>query len=120
MKKNIIINKRKNNEELEKEYLKSELKAKIKEELKKHKEEQQILLKENKQNIIDFIIDNKDSIRVEDLKISEPFYKCYRKKGKCIICNSLSNIICTNCCNNHKEIWLCTNHWQQHAIEKHE
>ena len=19
-----------------------------------------------------------------------------------------------------KEVWLCTNHWQQHAIEKHE
>ena len=68
--------------------------------------------KENsRQNIIDFIINNKDSIRIEDLKISEPFYKCYREKGNCIICNSLSNIICTNCCNNHNvnnEVWLCT------------
>ena len=69
----------------------------MKEELKKHKEEQQILLKENKQNIIDFIIDNKDSIRIEDLKIYEPIYKCYREKGNCHICNSLSNIICKNC-----------------------
>jgi hypothetical protein len=86
------------------------------------KEQQQILLsKENsRQTIIDFIIDNKNSIRVEDLKISEPFYKCYRKKGNCIICNNLSNIICTNYCNSHEEIWLCTNHWQQHKIEKHE
>ena len=32
----------------------------------------------------------------------------------------LSNIICKNCSNNHKEIWLCTNHWQEHEIEKHE
>ena len=45
---------------------------KIKEELEKVIREQQILLKENKQNIIDFILDNKDSIRVEDLKIYEP------------------------------------------------
>ena len=94
----------------------------IKEELEKSDREEQILLKENnRQNIIDdFIFNNQDSIRVEDLKISEPFYKCYRKKGNCIICNNLSNIICTNCCNSHEEIWLCTNHWQQHKIEKHE
>ena len=31
------------------------------------------------------------------LKISEPIYKCYRKKGHCHICNSLSNIICMSC-----------------------
>ena len=30
--------------------------------------EQQILLKNNKQTIIDFIVGNKDSIRIEDLK----------------------------------------------------
>ena len=92
----------------------------MKEELKKHKEEQLILLKENKQNIIDFIIDNKDSIRIEDLKIYEPIYKCYREKGNCQICNSLSNIICKNCNNYNKENWLCINHWQQHAIENHD
>ena len=32
----------------------------MKEELKKHKEEQLILLRDNKQNIIDFIVYNKD------------------------------------------------------------
>ena len=89
------------------------------EELKKHEEEQLILLKENKQNIIDLLSANKDSIRVEDLKINEPFYKCYCEKGNCIICNSLSNIICKNCDDNHKEIWLCINHWQQHTIDQH-
>ena len=87
-------------------------------------EEQQTLLREDKiHNIVDFIIDNKDSIRVEDLKISEPFYKCYREKGNCHICNSLSNIICMSCSSHNyikEEIWLCTNHWQQHEIEKHE
>jgi hypothetical protein len=52
----------------------------MKEEIGKHKEEQLILLKEYKQNIIDFLSGNKDSIRVEDLKIYEPIYKCYQKK----------------------------------------
>ena len=109
--------------ELDNEHLKLDLKAKIKEELEKsNKEQQKILLnKENsRQNIIDFIINNKDSIRIEDLKISEPFYKCYREKGNCIICNSLSNIICINCNNYNKGIWLCADHWKRHAIENHD
>ena len=42
-------------------------------------------------NIIGFIIVNKNSIRIKDLKIIESFYKYYRNKGNCIICNSLSN-----------------------------
>ena len=100
------------------EKLLSNLKAKIKEDLEEQGKEQQILLKENKQNIIDFIIGNKESIKIEDLKIYGLVYKCYRKKGNCQICNSSTNIICKNC-NNYKEIWLCTNHWQQHAIGKH-
>jgi hypothetical protein len=103
------------------EKLISNLKEQIKDELEKQEKEQQILLKENKQNIIDFIVGNKDSIRIEDLKIYEPVYKCYREKGNCIICNTLTNIICTSCSNNsnhmnNKEIWLCTNHWQEHAL----
>ena len=96
------------------------LQSRIQEELKKQEKEQQILLKENKQNVIDFIIDNKDAIKDEDLKIYEPIYKCCREKGNCYICNNSTNIICKN--TNHsniKEVWLCTNHWKQHAIEKH-
>ena len=98
------------------------LNTKIKEEFEKSNREQKILLKENKQNIIDFIIDNKDSIRVEDLKIYERIYKCYRTKGHCFYCNFITNIICKNCHNNYhynNEVWLCTKHWQEHAIEKH-
>ena len=106
-------------EEVDNKNLKLNLKTKIKEELKKSDKEQLILLKDNKQNIIDFIIYNKDSIRVEDLKIYEPVYKCYREKGKCQICNRLSNIICKSCNNYTKEILLCINHWKQHAIENH-
>jgi hypothetical protein len=104
------------------EQIKNKLKEQIREKLQKQNEEEQQILsnKENRKNIIDFIVDNKNSIRVEDLKIYEPFYKCYREKGNCHICNTASNIICTNCCNSHKEIWLCTKHWQQHEIEKHE
>jgi hypothetical protein len=107
-------------EELENENLKPELKTKRKEELKKHKTEQLMLLKNNKQNIIDFIINNIDSIRIEDLKIYEPIYKCYRKKGHCHICNSLSNIVSIGYRNyNNREVWFCINHWQQYTREKH-
>ena len=52
---------------------------KINEELEKSHREQLILLKQNKQTIIDFLLGNKDSIRIEDLKIYEPIYQCYRK-----------------------------------------
>jgi hypothetical protein len=94
-----------------------------KEEFKKHKEEQLILLKKNKQNIVDFIIDNKDSIRIEDLKIYESIYKCYREKGNCHVCNRLTNIICKNYHNNsyhnNNEVWLCIYHWKQYKIENH-
>jgi hypothetical protein len=111
-------------EEIDNDNIKLDLNAKMKEELKKHKEEQLLLLKENKQNIIDFIIDNKDSIRIEDLKSYEPIYKCYREKGHCFYCNTITNIICKNCHNNNyyhnnKEVWLCTNHWQEHGLEHH-
>jgi hypothetical protein len=105
-----------NNHQLEKEgidnyNIKVDPNTKIKEEFEKSKREQKILLKENKQNIIDFILDNKESIKIEDLKIYEPIYKCYREKGHCIYCNTTTNIICKNCSNynynNNKEIWLC-------------
>jgi hypothetical protein len=106
--------------ELDIEYLNSNLNTK--EEIRKHKDEQLILVKENKQMIIDFLLDDRDSIRIEDLKIYEPIYKCYREKGNCHICNNLSNIICKNCNHNqrnYKEVWLCTNHWQEHLVKNH-
>ena len=103
------------------ENLKPELKIQMKE-FKKNKEEQLILLKENKQNIVDFIIYNKDEIKIEDLKIYEPIYKCYRRKDHCHICNTLTNIICkkyhNNNYHNNKELWLCASHWQEQIIEK--
>jgi hypothetical protein len=77
------------------------------------------MLKDNKQIVIDFLSANKESIKIEDLKIYEPVYKCYREKGHCNICNSLTNIICIICSNKNKEVWLCINHWLQHAIENH-
>jgi hypothetical protein len=109
--------------EINNENLKSELKIQMKEEFKKYNKEQLTLLKENKQHIVDFIIDNRDSIRIEDLKTYEPIYKCYRKKGNCLYCKTISNIICRNSSNynynNNKDFWLCTNHWQQHSIGNH-
>jgi hypothetical protein len=103
------------------ENLKADFEDKIKEEFEKSVREQLILLKESRQDIIDFLSGNKDSIKIEDLKIYEPVYKCYREKGNCIICNTISNIICINCCNhyNNEEIWVCTSHWQKHRIENH-
>ena len=46
--------------------MKPKLNIQMKEEFKQHQEEQLILLKENKQNIMDFLLDNKDSIRIEE------------------------------------------------------
>ena len=89
-----------------------------KEELEKSHREQLTLLKNHKQNIIDFLLRNKDSIRIEDLKICEPIYKCYRQKRNCYICKSLTNIICTNC-KDQKECWLCNCHWKQHRTDNH-
>jgi hypothetical protein len=106
---------------LNNEKLTSNLKAQIKYELEEQEKEQQILLKQNKQTIIDFLLDNKEAIRIEDLRIYEPIYKCYREKGHCFYCNTITNIVCINCNNNNysnnKEVWFCTNHWNQHAIE---
>jgi hypothetical protein len=46
------------------------LKSRIKEnELEEQEKEQRILLKENKQTIVDFIIDNKELIRIDGLKV---------------------------------------------------
>jgi hypothetical protein len=110
----------KKGEQIDNDNIKLDPNAKIKEEFEKSIREQKILLKENKQNIIDFIIDNKESIKIEDLRIYEPIYKCYREKGNCNICNGLTNIICIKCNNyNNKEIWFCKNHWKQHAMENH-
>ena len=106
-------------EEIDNYNIKLDQNEKIKEEFEKSKREQKILLKENKQNIIDFILDNKESIKIEDLKIYEPIYKCYREKGNCQVCNTITNIICISCGNYKNEVWLCTNHWKQHAIENH-
>jgi hypothetical protein len=86
-------------EELENEHLKPDLNAKMKEELKKHKEEQ-LILKENKQTIVEFLLDNKDLIRVEDLKIYEPIYKCYRERGYQIVIHYQYYL--QNCSSNYK------------------
>jgi hypothetical protein len=74
-------------------------KLKEQEELEKSDIKQLILLKQNKQTIIDFLLDSKDSIRIEDLKVYGPIYKCYREKGNCQVCNTITNIICISCGN---------------------
>jgi hypothetical protein len=64
---------------------------------------------------------NKESIRVEDLKIYEPVYKCYRENRNCHIYKALTNIICTNCDNSHnnnKEVWICKKFGYVQVINK--
>jgi hypothetical protein len=87
-------NQLKKEKERDTDNLKLDPNAIIKEELEKSDREQKRLLKENKEHIIDFIIDNKNSIRVEELKIYVPTYECYREKKNCKICNNVSNILC--------------------------
>ena len=53
----------KNNTDVE-ELDNENLPSRIQEEIKKQEEEQKIFLKQNKQNIIDLIINNKESIRM--------------------------------------------------------
>jgi hypothetical protein len=68
--KNIGERSNESEKELNNEHLKPDLKSKIKdEELEKSNREQKILLKEYKQNIIDFLLYNKDSIRIKDLDL---------------------------------------------------
>jgi hypothetical protein len=107
-------------QELDKENIKSDPESKIKEEFEKSFREQMILLKDNKQNIINFLVGNKESIKIEDLKAYEPIYKCYREKDCCFYCNDSTNIICISCSKHrNKEVWVCTNHWKQHARVNH-
>jgi hypothetical protein len=107
-------------QELDKENIKPDPKSKIKEEFEKSVREQMILLKDNKQNIINFLVGNKGSIKIEDLKAYEPIYKCYREKDCCFYCNDSTNIICISCSKHrNEEVWVCTNHWKQHARVNH-
>jgi hypothetical protein len=72
--------------------------------------------RQNKDQIVEFIMNIKDRISIEDLRVYEPIWTSNRNKGKCSVCNKFANIHCINCSNN---VWLCTDHWKQHNVDKH-
>ena len=71
------------------------------------------LLQQNKEKIIDFIIGNKNKIRINDLRVYDIIYHSIIEKGNCTVCNKPSNILCINCTN---ETWICTDHYKIHQI----
>ena len=36
------------------------------------------------------------------------------RSGPCVHCNGFANITCINC-----DVWVCTEHWKEHSISKH-
>ena len=80
---------------------------KNKEDLKQFK-----LIQQNKDKIIDFLMDNKDLIRINDLRVYDIIYQSFEQKKNCNVCNKLSNIICMNC----NKVWLCKKHCKEHKI----
>ena len=82
------------------------------EEYQKHKDE-----------IVNFFMSIKDSIRKEDLfnaqnsdtSCSDDNQRQQQQYAKCSICQGFANIHCINCNN----IWLCIDHWKQHRTDKH-
>jgi hypothetical protein len=68
-----------------------------------------------KDSLVEFFMTIKDSVRIEDLDVRPPVFKSDCLKGKCSICSEFANIRCTNCIN----VWLCTDHLEQHKIHHH-
>jgi len=69
-----------------------------------------------KDSLVEFFMSIKDSVRIEDLNVRPPVFKSNCLKGKCSICGEYANIRCTNCTN----LWLCTDHIEQHKLHHHD
>ena len=75
-----------------------------------------------KDNIVNFFMSIKDSIRKEDLFNAHNLdvfctddNRKQKQYAKCSICQGFANICCVNCNN----VWLCIDHWKQHRANKH-
>jgi hypothetical protein len=73
--------------------------------------EEQYLSK--KEFIIYMLMSIKDKIKKEDLRIVPSFTS--NMKTTCMTCQGFANIHCINC----SDVWLCSNHWKQHQVERH-
>ena len=76
----------------------------------------------HKDDIVNFFMSLKDSIRKEDLfnaQNSDTYnsddYLRQQQYAKCSICQGFANINCVNCNN----VWLCIDHWKQHKLDRH-
>jgi hypothetical protein len=63
--------------------------------------------------IVKWFMDIKDKIKKEDLRIVPSFTS--NIKTSCNTCQGFANIHCINCSN----VWLCSNHWKRHQMERH-
>jgi hypothetical protein len=66
-----------------------------------------------KELIVKKFMNWRDKIKKEDLRIVPSFTS--DMKYSCMICRGFANIHCINCSN----VWLCSSHWKQHQVEKH-
>jgi hypothetical protein len=66
-----------------------------------------------KESIVKFFMRMKDKIKKEDLRIVPTFTP--NMKTSCMICQGFANIHCIDC----SDVWLCSNHWKQHQVERH-
>jgi hypothetical protein len=66
-----------------------------------------------KESIVKLFMSVKDKIKKEDLRIVpiDPS----NMKAFCVTCQGFANIHCINC----GDVWLCSNHWKQHQVERH-
>jgi hypothetical protein len=70
-----------------------------------------------KDQIVEFFMNIKDKIKIEDLTLYEPIFTSNIQKSKCFVCQEFANIHCTNCSNNN--VWLCVDHWKWHKVDCH-
>ncbi|CAN5115847.1 hypothetical protein BH18THE2_BH18THE2_13840 [soil metagenome] len=73
-----------------------------------------------KDNIVNFFMSIKDSIRKEDLfnaQNPDSFHSDNNRRqyAKCLICQGFANIHCISC----NDVWLCVDHWRRHRGDKH-
>ena len=54
-----------------------------------------------------------EKIKKDDLRIVPSFSS--NMKATCLTCQGFANIHCINC----SDVWLCSNHWKQHQVERH-
>jgi hypothetical protein len=66
--------------------------------------------------ILEFFMNIKDRVSIEDLRVYEPIWTLKIEKGKCSICNEFANIHCVNC---KDTIWLCVDDWRYHKADYH-